>query len=87
MAALFNPPSSRGKPEVPKWVPPPATRADLDYAKLHTINLSLLDSPDPQVVAQLVETTKEAIRDDGFLFLTNYGVSLEQVSSTIPNNR
>jgi hypothetical protein len=52
---------------------------DLDWADLRTIELSLLDSPDPEVVAGLVATTKAAIKEDGFLFLTNYGVSLEQV--------
>jgi hypothetical protein len=31
-------------------------------------------------VSKLVETTKAAIKEDGFLFLTDYGVSLEQVS-------
>lgn len=52
---------------------------DLDWADLRTIELSLLDSPDPEVVANLVATTKAAIAEDGFLFLTNYGISLEQV--------
>ncbi len=52
---------------------------DLEWADLRTIELSLLDSPDPAVVADLVATTKTAIKEDGFLFLTNYGVSLEQV--------
>lgn len=52
---------------------------NLDWADLHTIELALLDSPDPDVVAKLIATTKEATREDGFLFLTNYGVSLEQL--------
>jgi len=51
----------------------------LDWADLRTIELSLLDSPDARVVAKLVATTKVAIKEDGFLFLTDYGVSLEQV--------
>ncbi|KAG0647219.1 Gibberellin C-20 oxidase 3 [Hyphodiscus hymeniophilus] len=48
-------------------------------ADLRTIELSLLDSPDPEIVSKLVQTTKAAIKEDGFLFLTNYGVSLEQL--------
>lgn len=79
MAAPFTPPSSTGKPEVPKWIPPPLTKMKLEWAELRTIELSLLDSEDPAVVADLVATTKAAIKEDGFLFLTNYGVSLEHV--------
>jgi hypothetical protein len=79
MAAPFNPPDHSKKPEIPSWVPPPKPTENLDYAKLHTIELSLVDSPDPAVRATLIEVAKEAIRDDGFLYLTNYGVSLEQV--------
>jgi isopenicillin N synthase-like dioxygenase len=80
MAAPFVPPTSKvRKPEVPKWVPPEPTKMDLDWAKLYTIELALLDSPDPTVVTNLVETTKQAIKEDGFLYLTNYGVSLEQL--------
>ncbi|OCF57473.1 hypothetical protein L486_04931 [Kwoniella mangroviensis CBS 10435] len=80
MAAPFNPPTNfDSKPEVPKWVPPPPPTEDLEYAKLHSIDLSLLDSPDPEVVKQLVETAKIAIGDDGFLYLVNYGINLEQL--------
>ena len=77
--ARFDPPTSPGKPEVPKWIPPPPTKEDLDWASLHTIDLSLLDSPDPEVVDDLVRLTKKSIREDGFLYLTNYGVSLDQI--------
>jgi len=52
---------------------------NLDWADIHTIELALLDSPDPAVVADLVATTKTAIKEDGFLYLTNYGVSLDQL--------
>ncbi|KAK5678872.1 hypothetical protein LTS10_008527 [Elasticomyces elasticus] len=79
MAAPFDPPESKGKPAVPTWVPPPATKEPLDWAKLHTIELSLLDSPDPNVVADLVQLTKTAILEDGFLYLRDYGVSLDQL--------
>ena len=78
-AAPFNPPSTHGKPEVPKWVPPEPTQEDLDFTSLHTIDLSLLDSSDPKVVDDLVQLTKSAIVSDGFLYLINYGVSLDQL--------
>jgi hypothetical protein len=85
MTTPFNPPATDlpGKPVVEVWTPPPTSKLDIDWAKLRTIELSLLDSPDPKVVQELVDTCKVAIRDDGFIFLTNYGVSLDQVSGRI----
>lgn len=84
-AAPFNPPSADlpGKPFVPEWVPPPATRERHNFAQLKSIDLSLLDSDDPAVVDELIQQVKVAIRDDGFLFLENYGVSLEQVCNIV----
>ncbi|ORY35064.1 hypothetical protein BCR39DRAFT_516500 [Naematelia encephala] len=79
MAAPYVPPSTEGKPFVPAWVPPPATKADLEFANLHTIDLALLDSPDEAVVNELVQTAKTAIKEDGFLYLVDYGISLEQL--------
>lgn len=81
-AALFNPPAADlpGKPFVPDWIPPPVTKVKENFAELSSIDLSLLDSEDPAVVDGLVKQVKHAIREDGFLFLENYGISLEQVS-------
>ena len=79
MATPFDPPSSADKPFVPVWTPPEPTKEKLDWAKLHTIDLSLLNSSDPKVVDDLVQLTKTAIKDDGFLYLINYGVSLDQL--------
>lgn len=80
-AAPFNPPSAElpGKPFVPEWIPPPVTQQKEDFAELTSIDLSLLDSDDPAVVQDLVNQVKRAIREDGFLFLENYGISIEQV--------
>ncbi|KAK6907947.1 hypothetical protein I203_101948 [Kwoniella mangroviensis CBS 8507] len=80
-ATPFNPPSPdlSGKPHVPEWVPPPPTKETHNFAEFHSVDLSLLDSPDPKVQEDLVQKVKEAIREDGFLFLGNYGVSLEQL--------
>jgi hypothetical protein len=80
-AAPFNPPPAElsGKPFVPQWIPPPVTQQKEDFAKLTSINLFLLDSDDPAVVQDLVNQVKRAIREDGFLFLENYGISIEQV--------
>ncbi|WVQ84258.1 hypothetical protein IAT38_006410 [Cryptococcus sp. DSM 104549] len=79
MALPFQPPSTVGKPEIPKWVPPPASKTEQDWAQLHTIELSLLDSPDPKVVDDLVQLAKTAIKEDGFLYLKDYGISLDQL--------
>jgi hypothetical protein len=80
-AAPFDPPSPNlpGKPFVPEWYPPPVTKQTEGFATLKSIDLSLLDSEDPAVVDRLIQQVKIAIRDDGFLFLENYGVSLEQL--------
>lgn len=78
-AAVFNAPSTEGKPNVPKWIPPKPTTEDLDWAEIHTIDLSLLDSPDPKVVRDLVQLTRKSINEDGFLYLVNYGVSTDQL--------
>ncbi|WRT70487.1 uncharacterized protein IL334_007485 [Kwoniella shivajii] len=77
----FNPPSADapGKPSVPDWVPPPVTKETHNFATLQSIDLSQLDSPDPKAQAALVEQVKRAIREDGFLFLENYGVTIEQL--------
>lgn len=79
--APFNPPAAElpGKPHVPSWNAPPVTKERHNFATLKSIDLSLLDSDDPKVVEELVQKVKIAIRDDGFLFLEDYGVSLEQV--------
>lgn len=80
-AAPFSPPAVDlpGKPFVPEWIPPPATKETHNFAKLKSIDLSLLDSDDPAVVDSLIKQVRVAIRDDGFLFLENYGITLEQV--------
>ncbi|KAG9592356.1 Clavaminate synthase-like protein, partial [Aureobasidium melanogenum] len=80
MTAPFNPPSSSlpGKPSVPQWIPPPATKEKHNFAELETIDLSKLDG-DEEAQQKLVADVKRAIREDGFLFLENYGVSLEQL--------
>lgn len=87
--APFNPPTAElpGKPVVPEWIPPPVTQEKENFAQLKSIDLSLLDSDDPAVVNNLVQQVKTAIRDDGFLFLENYGISIEQVSGQKVKNR
>jgi hypothetical protein len=87
-AAPFHPPlpTAAGKPFVPAWVPPPVTKRTDNFATLKSIDLSMMDSDDPKVVEELVAKMKTAIRDDGFIFLENYGISYEQVSGWYPRS-
>ncbi|RSH86304.1 uncharacterized protein EHS24_004546 [Apiotrichum porosum] len=67
-------------PAIPAFVPPPVTTAEVTWADLETIDLQLLDSPDPSVRAQLVAATKKALVEDGFLFVTGTGVTDETLN-------
>ena len=44
------------------------------------VNLFKLDSKDQEFVKQLIVTTKEAIKEDEFIYLTNYGISLKDLN-------
>ena len=79
--APFRPPPAdvAGKVHIDNWVPPPVTKQVDNFAQLSTIDLSLMDSDDPAVVSRLEQQIKTAIREDGFLFLENYGVDIDQV--------
>ncbi|OWZ28083.1 hypothetical protein C356_06520 [Cryptococcus neoformans c45] len=79
MAAAYQPPSPEGKSFIPDWIPPAPTKTEQDWADLHTIELSRLDSDDPKVVEELVDLARIAIKEDGFLYLKDYGVSLDQL--------
>ncbi|KAK4686180.1 hypothetical protein P7C73_g3952, partial [Tremellales sp. Uapishka_1] len=68
-------------PPIPTYVPTKPTSLDIKWADLTEIDLSKLHSSDPAVVDELVRTTARAIREDGFLYVTNYGMSLEQAST------
>jgi hypothetical protein len=74
----FKPPAPANI-EVPPWIPPPATKERHNFAELTSIDLSKMATGDPKDQAQLVKDVKRAIREDGFLFIENYGVSFEQV--------
>ncbi|KAK8864129.1 hypothetical protein IAR55_001375 [Kwoniella newhampshirensis] len=75
----YIPVSIQGKPSIPPWIPPSPSKTQQDWAQLHTIELSLLDSDDPKVVDDLVAIAKVAIKEDGFLILKDYGVAFEDL--------
>jgi len=84
-SAPFRPPPAdvAGKVHIDNWVPPPVTKQVDNFAQLSTIDLSLMDSDDPAVVSRLEQQIKTAIREDGFLFLENYGVDIDQVRTKV----
>ncbi|WWC73877.1 uncharacterized protein I206_107849 [Kwoniella pini CBS 10737] len=59
--------------------PPAETKADVDYANLRTIDLSKFDSDKPEDKQSVFEEFKAAVQEDGFLYLTNFGLTQEQI--------
>jgi len=73
-------PSLPGKPSLPTYIAPAPTKLPLNFANLTTIKLSQLSpSTSSTDLESLIATTKEAISQDGFLFLEDYGVTVEQL--------
>ncbi|QPC72209.1 hypothetical protein HYE68_002961 [Fusarium pseudograminearum] len=57
----------------------PETKANLDWAELPTIDLSLYGTESGN--AELAQTLIEAIRTKGFFYVANYGISQEEVDT------
>ena len=68
------------KPPFRKYVAPPTTEADIEYCNLRTIKLSQVDSPIPEEREAVYQEFKRAVREDGFFFLEDFGLTQEQVS-------
>ena len=58
----------------------PETKAELNWAQLRTLKLSDFDSADEAVRERLEEQFAAAVYEDGFLYLTETGLSQDQVS-------
>ena len=69
-------------PTIKPWVAPPETKGDVKWANLRTIDLSKVDSPDPAVQKEVFEEFRTAIKEDGFLYLVNFGLTQDQVGAT-----
>lgn len=50
----------------------------MDWAELVTVDLSLYDTPEGK--KQLAKTLINAVRDKGFFYVTNFGISQEKVN-------
>lgn len=70
---------SKGKPNVPAWVAPPETKLDnIEWQRLRTLDLSLLDGSEEDQ-ARCVEEFSQAVQNEGFMLIKNFGVPPEQV--------
>lgn len=76
MATTTSVPHSHA-PIPPKYQDVPPTTADLDYADLVTLDLSLFDTPSGK--EQLANQLKTAISTVGFFYVTNFGLPPEKV--------
>ncbi|CAL1710344.1 unnamed protein product [Somion occarium] len=63
-------------PDVPRHVPAPPTKEELEYADLAIIDLSKAATPEGR--AQLATQVRDAMRDIGFLVVINHGYTQEQ---------
>ena len=69
-------PSIRAQPKHFVHVAP--SKEDLEYADLQTLDFSLWDQGE-EGKNQLAKQVDEAMRTQGFFYVTNYGISLEQI--------
>ncbi|KAI2747062.1 hypothetical protein DTO012A8_9901 [Penicillium roqueforti] len=78
MATLTQPPAPvpTGS-DIPTYSQVPETTFDLDWADLATLDLSLFDQPGGK--EQLAKQLFEAIQNIGFFYITNFGLSQEDV--------
>jgi isopenicillin N synthase-like dioxygenase len=63
--------------DIPHYQSIPETKADLDWADLVTLDLSVFDQPGGK--EKLAAQLKEAIHKIGFFYLVNFGLSQEDV--------
>ncbi|KAI0852785.1 Clavaminate synthase-like protein [Daldinia vernicosa] len=68
---------AEGKADIPTYHQVPETKYELDWADLVTLDLSQFDQPDgkQKLAAQLFD----AIQKIGFFYITNFGLTQEQV--------
>ncbi|KAH8803565.1 hypothetical protein F5884DRAFT_847287 [Xylogone sp. PMI_703] len=62
---------------LPPYEQVPESKCELDWAELVTLDLSRFDLPDGK--QQLAEQAKDAIHRIGFFYVTNFGLSQEEV--------
>ncbi|KAL5342032.1 hypothetical protein BJX70DRAFT_386445 [Aspergillus crustosus] len=65
-------------PELEPYVPPAQTKENLDWATLEALDLSLLDKPGG--IQILAEQVLSFINKNGFFYVTNHGLTPEQIN-------
>ncbi|KAM0478886.1 hypothetical protein ACHAPX_004864 [Trichoderma viride] len=75
MATVIN--LAQGPVEIPAYHQVPETAHELDWADLVTLDLSQFEEPGGK--ARLAKQLQEAIQKIGFFYITNFGLSQEQV--------
>ncbi|KAF8551423.1 Clavaminate synthase-like protein [Imleria badia] len=63
-------------PSCPRYIPPPPTQLDLDFADLAIIDLSKAQTPEGR--AELVPQIRDALRTNGFIYAINHGYTQAQ---------
>ncbi|KZT08076.1 Clavaminate synthase-like protein [Laetiporus sulphureus 93-53] len=70
-------PDSTGALRLKPWNKPPPSTADVEYANIETVDLSLWDKPGGK--AELAATVGRALTRDGFFYVINHTFSQEEV--------
>ncbi|KAI9568579.1 hypothetical protein HD554DRAFT_2259773 [Boletus coccyginus] len=63
-------------PDCPRYIPPPQTQLDLDFADLAIIDLSKAHTPEGR--AELAPQLRDALRTNGFVYAINHGYTQAQ---------
>ncbi|TBU25799.1 Clavaminate synthase-like protein [Dichomitus squalens] len=63
-------------PSAPRWIPPPPTKEDLDWADLPIIDFSKASTPEGR--AELAPRVCDVMRTVGFMCLVNHGLTKAQ---------
>ncbi|KAI9568580.1 hypothetical protein HD554DRAFT_2322242 [Boletus coccyginus] len=63
-------------PDCPRYIPPPPTQLDLDFADLAIIDLSKAHIPEGR--AELAPQLRDALRTNGFVYAINHGYTQAQ---------
>ena len=62
---------------IPRYIQPAETKSQLDWADLKALDLSIYDQPNGKKI--LTEQLNDAIKNVGFFYIVNYGLTQEQV--------
>lgn len=66
-------------PPLLKWEAPKVTEAEVEWADILTVDLSLYDTNKND----LIQTVEKALSRDGFFYVVGHGISPETVSTKV----